>query len=160
MTKSECYACISQNQETIRACYSAISTLNTEISELGQSKGVFEELGSTLTQCKNTSVLKLGENTEVNGINSKIVRNFTSKMESDIHGESFTSVYNGFGMGISSIDTTIANKNGEINNLNAQIEQCNNTISAMYAEIRRIEEQERAEAEAAARSSKKAVTAK
>ena len=81
-------------------------------------------------------------------------------MESDIHGESFTSVYNGFGMGISSIDTTIANKNGEINNLNAQIEQCNNTISAMYAEIRRIEEQERAEAEAAARSSKKAVTAK
>lgn len=150
MTKSQCYAEITRNQNLIVEYQNQIRTLNTEISELSTMVGKIASMQSSLSGFKTTSVTRLFNTSGFLRINMKIINNICEGMSDVVSGQFYNTTNSGLDTAIGISNNEINTRNNQINTLNQNIKNCNTTIQAMYSEIARIEEEERAAAAAAA----------
>ena len=142
MTKSQCYAEIAQKQSEIANYNTKIEKLNSEILELNQ--GSFSE-------CKNSGTSKLENTGAVQKINSKFTSKFYEGMHDLYNGAAFWNASSGLDKAIERVALEITRKQDEIAGCNQAIQDCNNRIAQLNAEIARIERAEQEAREAAAR---------
>lgn len=144
-----CRDCAKQSE--IANYNTKIEKLNSEILELNQVKSSISSLQGSFSECKNSGTSKLENTGAVQKINSKFTSKFYEGMHDLYNGAAFWNASSGLDKAIERVALEITRKQDEIAGCNQAIQDCNNRIAQLNAEIARIERAEQEAREAAAR---------
>lgn len=146
MTKTQCYSEINRYTQLIAQYQKEIVELEREVEELNTTESKVSNMKSTLTSCKQTSIVRLANTSIVNIINKGLVSRIFSRLDDLFSGNEYSNVFMGLGKAVERIQEEIYNKKHVIKERNSDIDRCRTIISDLRREIARIEAEERAAA--------------
>jgi chromosome segregation ATPase len=137
MSESNIRNKIYQYEKDIDLYYSKIKKLEQDISELEDLKSKYSSYQREfeMHQSKRKNTL---ENVKENRVSAKIVSKYYEGMQQLLTGNDFLNAYNGLDNVKTVINSKIQNMLDEIDSYRAKIRSCNDNISYLKSELRKL----------------------